>query len=70
MPDYDMTDEAEVGDVHVKLNTIKLTFDETQDVNFFLGQLDMRLECAGIKSQWWKRHGLSKYIAPEGRCTV
>ena len=58
MGDFDSTNGTDEGDINTKLSSIKLTFDETANVEFFFTQLEMRLECAGVKSQWWKRIGL------------
>ena len=58
MGDFDSTNGTDEGDINTKLSSIKLTFDETANVEFFFTQLEMLLECAGVKSQWWKRIGL------------
>ena len=56
--DFDSANGTDEGDINTKLATIKLTFDESGNVEFFFTQLEMRLECAGVRSQWWKRIGL------------
>ena len=52
--DFETANGTDDGDINTKLAAVKLTFDETGNVEFFFTQLEMRLECAGVRSQWWK----------------
>ena len=39
MGDFDSTNGTDEGDINTKLSSIKLTFDETANVEFFFNQL-------------------------------
>ena len=56
--DFETANGTDDGDINSKLASVKLTFDETGNVIFFFSQLEMRLEHAGVRSQWLKRIGL------------
>ena len=56
--DFETANGTDDGDINSKLASVKLTFDETGNVIFFFTQLEMRLEHAGVRSQWLKRIGL------------
>ena len=61
--DFETANGTDDGDINTKLAAVKLTFDETGNVEFFFSQLEMRLECAGVRSQWWKRIGLHNALS-------
>ena len=56
--DFETANGKDDSDINTKLASVKLTFDETGNVTFFFSQLEMRLEHAGVRSQWLKRIGL------------
>ena len=54
MVDFDIQDEADEGTAQVEARAIKLDFDR-KDIKGWLHRLEVRLEWAGVKSQWLKR---------------
>lgn len=60
---YDMADEEDVKDAAAEARSIKLSFDR-KDVKSWLQRLEIRLEFAGVRSQWLKRLCLEN-ILPE-----
>ena len=54
MANYDVADEADIKDAQAEARHIKLSFDRKDPKSWFQ-RLEIRLEFAGIKSQWLKR---------------
>ena len=63
MTDYDVTDTADETSAQQEARAIKLAFDR-QDVKAWLTRFEIRLEFAGVRSQWLKRLCLEN-VLPE-----
>ena len=61
--DYDVADEADLKDAATEARSIKVSFDR-KDVKSWLQRFEIRLEFAGVRSQWLKRLCLEN-ILPE-----
>ena len=63
MVDYDVDDQPDDTDAQKEARNIKIAFDR-QDVKAWLTRFEIRLEFAGVKTQWLKRLCLEN-VLPE-----
>ena len=57
MANYDVADAEDLKDAALEARAVKVTFDR-KDVKAWFQRLEIRLEFAGVRSQWLKRCAL------------